>query len=108
MNNSGNYVNENMIDGIMIDGQSIKDSERQDETVLAANTSHGGTKMSRVTMLTDKWRALNADLFDYKLRKEIRKKDTEQTCAAVTNNNAQLMMVQNNRIGVLQNINPSR
>ncbi len=43
--------------------ESVQSSERYDTIV---GNSLGGTKMSRVTVLTDKWRALNADIFDMK------------------------------------------
>ena len=46
---------------------SRKTSERYD-TILGCSNSLGGTKMSRVTVLTDKWRALNADIFDMKVK----------------------------------------
>ena len=49
--------------------------------------------LSRGTMLTDRWRALNADLFDMKLQVKINEPNHSNTIS--------------NRIGVLQHINKS-
>ena len=58
------------------------------ETIVAPSLDEAGA-LSRGTMLTDRWRALNADLFDMKLKVKIN--DTNRTNTV------------NSRVGYLHN-----
>ena len=51
--------------------------------------------LSRGTMLTDRWRALNADLFDMRFKVKINEANNSSNTVG-------------NRIGVLQHVNPSK
>ena len=51
--------------------------------------------LSRGTMLTDRWRALNADLFDMRFKVKINEANNSSNAAGA-------------RIGVLQHVNPSK
>ena len=74
-----------------MDGDEV--TSKAGETTNGA-PSLGDANMSRGTMLTDRWRTLNADLFEMKLQVKV----NEPTHPNIISN----------RIGVLQHINNPR
>ena len=69
-------------------------TSRDQETIVAPSLDEAGA-LSRGTMLTDKWRALNADLFDMKFKVKINEANNFSNATV-------------NRIGVMQHVNPSK
>ena len=69
-------------------------TSRDQETIVAPSMDEVGA-LSRGTMLTDRWRALNADLFDMKFKVKINEANHSSNATG-------------NRIGVLQHVNPSK
>ena len=69
-------------------------TSRDQETIVAPSMDETGA-LSRGTMLTDRWRALNTDLFDMRFQVKINETNNPSNIAG-------------NRIGVLQHINPSK
>ena len=62
--------------------------------------SFGDTKMSRGTMRTDRWRALNADIFDMKLKVQVKASTIAQSPASKVVTGSY-----NKRLGVIPSIN---